>query len=55
VRTRLTVRGGQVVDVAFLSGPKEYYKFVQAAVRRMHCSAGGAEEIQVPLDVNFSR
>jgi len=55
VRTRLTVRGGQVVDVAFLSGPKEYTKYVQAAVRRMHCSAGGADEVQVPLDVNFAR
>jgi protein TonB len=55
VRTRLTVRGGQIVDVAFLSGPKEYYKFVQGAVKRMHCSAGGADEVQVPLDVNFAR
>lgn len=55
VRTRLTVRGGQVVDVAFLSGPKEYTKYVQAAVKRMHCSAGGAEEVQVPLDVNFAK
>jgi len=55
VRTRLTVRGGQVTDVAFLSGPKEYTKYVQAAVKRMHCSAGGADEVQVPLDVNFAR
>jgi len=55
VRTRLTVRGGQVTDVAVLSGPKEYVKYVQAAVKRMHCSAGGADEVQVPLDVNFAR
>jgi protein TonB len=55
VRTRLTVRGGQVVDVAFLSGPREYTKYVQAAVKRMHCLAGGADEVQVPLDVNFAR
>jgi len=55
VRTRLTVRGGQVTDVAFLSGPKEYTKYVQAAVKRMKCSAGGADEVQVPLDVNFAR
>jgi protein TonB len=55
VRTRLTVRGGQVTDVAFLSGPKEYTKYVQAAVKRMHCSAGGSDEVQVPLDVNFAR
>jgi len=55
VRTRLTVRGGQVVDVAFLSGPREYAKYVQAAVKRMRCSAGGADEVQVALDVNFAR
>ena len=55
VRTRLTVRGGQVTDVAFLSGPKEYTKYVQAVVKRMHCSAGGSDEVQVSLDVNFAR
>jgi protein TonB len=55
VRTRLTVRGGQVVDIAFLSGPREYTKYVQGAVKRMHCSAGGADEVQVALDVNFAR
>jgi len=55
VRTRLTVRGTQVVDATPVSGPKEYFKFVQAAVRRMHCSAGGADEVQVSLDVQFSK
>ena len=55
VRTRLTVRGGQVTDVAFLAGPKGYTKYVQAAVKRMHCSASGADEVQVPLDVSFAR
>ena len=54
VRTRLTVRGNDVVDAVPVSGPKEYYKFVQAAVRRIHCSAGGAEEVQVNLDVKFA-
>jgi protein TonB len=53
VRTRLTVRGNQVVEAAILSGPKEYAKYVQAAVKRMKCSAGGADEVQVPLDINF--
>jgi len=55
VRTRLIVRGSQVVDATPVSGPKEYYKFVQAAVKRIHCSAGGADEVQVNLDVQFSR
>ena len=55
LHTRLTIRGGQVTDVAVLSGPKEYTKYVQSAVKRMKCSAGGADEVQASLDVNFAR
>jgi protein TonB len=55
VRTRLTVRGNQVVEATPVSGPKEYYKFVQSAIKRLRCSAGGADEVQVNLDVQFSR
>jgi protein TonB len=55
VRTRITVRGSQVVDAVPQSGPKEYYKYVQTAIKRMKCSAGGAEEVQVVLDVLFRR
>jgi protein TonB len=54
VHTRFTVRGGQVVDVATLSGPPAYFKFVQAAVKRLRCSAAGADEVVVSLDVNFA-
>jgi protein TonB len=53
VRTRITVRGNQVVDAVAVSGPKEYFKYVQTAIKRMRCSAGGAEEVQVALDVQF--
>jgi len=55
LHTRLTIRGGQVTDVAVLSGPKEYTKYVQSAVKRMKCSAGGVDEVQASLDVNFAR
>ncbi|WP_085317182.1 hypothetical protein [Derxia lacustris] len=55
VRTRITVRGSQVVEATPVSGPKEYYKYVQAAIKRMKCSAGGADEVQVTLDVAFAR
>ena len=55
LHTRLTIRGGQVTDVAVLSGPKEYTKYLQSAVKRMKCSAGGADEVQASLDVNFAR
>ena len=55
VRSRLTVRGNQVVDAVPVSGPKEYYKYVQGAIKRMHCSAGGSEDVQVTLDVLFGK
>jgi protein TonB len=54
VQTLIKIRGNQVVDVATMSGPKEYYKYVQAAVKRMRCTAGGADEVQVALPVIFS-
>lgn len=54
VQTLIKIRGNQVVDVLPQSGPKEYHKYVQAAVKRMRCTAGGADEIQVSLPVIFS-
>jgi protein TonB len=55
VHTLLKVRGGQVVEAVPLSGPKDYYKLVQAATRRMKCSTQGADEVHVTLDVVFQR
>jgi protein TonB len=54
VQTLIRIRGNQVVDVLPQSGPKEYHKYVQAAVKRMRCTAGGADEVQVSLPVIFS-
>lgn len=53
VRTLLKVRGSQITDVAPQSGPKAYHKYLQAAIKRMHCSVGGDREVQVVLDVVF--
>ena len=53
VQAFIKIRGSQVVDVQTVSGPKEHHKYVQAAVKRMRCSAGGANEVQVSLPVNF--
>jgi protein TonB len=55
VNTLIKIRGSQVVEVLPQSGPKEYFKYVVAAVKRMRCSAGGADEVQVTLPVIFSR
>jgi len=54
VQTLIKIRGNQVIDVATLTGPKEYHKYVQAAVKRMRCTAGGADEVHVSLPVIFS-
>lgn len=54
VQTLIKIRGSQVVEVTPTSGPKEYYKYVQSAVKRMRCTAGGADEVQVSLPVIFS-
>lgn len=54
VNTLIKIRGNQVVDVLPQSGPKEYFKYVVTAVKRMRCSAGGADEVQVTLPVIFA-
>ena len=54
LHTQIKLRGSQVLEVTQLSGPKEYSKYLQAAVKRFHCSAGsGDEEVLVSLDVNL--
>jgi protein TonB len=53
VKVQIRVRGGQIVDVTPLSGPREYHRLVQNAVRRMKCTVDGAEELLVPLEVSF--
>ncbi len=53
VRTLLKVRGTQVTEVLPQSGPKQYYKYLQAAIKRMQCSALGNSEVLVTLDVVF--
>jgi protein TonB len=53
VRSRLTIRGNQVADVVQLSGPKEYTKYLQPAIKRLKCSSGGTDDVQVNLDVQF--
>lgn len=53
VKVLLRVKGNQVVDVTPQGGPRGYYRYVTAAARKMHCSASGADELLVPLDVVF--
>ena len=55
VKTLLKVRGNQVVEVLPQSGPKGYYPYVQQAAKRIRCSAQGADEVQVLLEVAFQQ
>jgi len=53
VKVSLRVKGDRIIDVQPVSGPKAYQRYVLDAVRRIQCSASGAAELIVPLDVTF--
>jgi protein TonB len=53
VKVMIRIQGKQIVDVTPQSGPREYYRAVQGAVKRMNCAATGAAELLVPLEVSF--
>jgi protein TonB len=53
VKVQIRIQGSRIVDVTPVSGPREYYRPVQNAVRRMRCGIEGADEVLVPLEVSF--
>jgi protein TonB len=53
VKVMIKIQGKQIAEVTPVSGPREYYRAVQGAVRRMSCTASGAAELLVPLEVAF--
>lgn len=53
VKVQIHLHGDQITDVEVVSGPREYHRQVQSAVRRMKCSVGGNAETVVPLEVSF--
>jgi protein TonB len=53
VKVLLKLKNNQVIDVTPQSGPREYYRYVQGAARRMNCTTGSADELLVPLSVTF--
>jgi len=50
---KIRIKGNQILEVTPMSGPREYYRLVQTAVRRLSCSAGGAEEAEATLPIEF--
>lgn len=53
VRVQFRVSGTSVGDVVVLSGPREYQRAVQSAVRRFQCQSEGGEPTLVGLDIAF--
>ncbi|MEX8511210.1 MAG: energy transducer TonB [Leptothrix ochracea] len=53
VKVQIRIQGSKIVDVTPVSGPRDYYRPVQNAVRRMRCGVDGANEVLVPLEVSF--
>lgn len=53
VKVMIRVRGDRIVDVTPVSGPREYWRPVQNAVKRLRCGIEGADEVLVPLEVAF--
>lgn len=43
VRAEVRVRGGKIVDVRIVSGPRAYHAAVRAALARYECSSTGDE------------
>jgi len=53
VKVTIRVRGDRIVEVTPVSGPREYWRPVQNAVKRLRCGIEGADEVVVPLEVAF--
>ena len=53
VKVSFKIKGGQIVEVTPLSGPREYFRPVQNAVRRFSCTSSQSEEVQVTFEISF--
>ncbi len=53
VKVQFRVSGNSVGDVAVISGPREYQRAVQSAVRRFQCQSESGEPTLVALDITF--
>ena len=53
VKAEVRVRGGKVVDVRIVSGPRAYHAAVRAALARYECDASSDQEFIVTQDFTF--
>jgi protein TonB len=49
----LRFRGHEIVDVKQVSGPREYFRDVSRAVRRLDCKVPGGAETSATLEISF--
>ena len=53
VKAEVRVRGGKVVDVKIISGPRAYHAAVRAALARYECTTSTADEVTATQDFTF--
>ena len=53
VKAEVRVRGGKVMDVRIISGPRAYHAAVRAVLARYECSNSSLEEITATQDFVF--
>ena len=53
VKVEVRVRGGKVVDVRIISGPRAYHAAVRAALSRYECNSSGDAEVVTTQDFTF--
>jgi protein TonB len=53
VRAEVRIRGGRVVDVQIISGPKIFHSAVRAALQQYQCLTSGSSEIVATQEFEF--
>jgi periplasmic protein TonB len=53
VKAEAHLRGGKIVDVRFLSGPRIYYAAVRAAMMKYECNSSGDAEVVATQEFSF--
>ena len=53
VRAELRIRGGRVVDLQLVSGPRVFFPAIRAAVQKYQCVSKGADEIVATQEFEF--
>jgi protein TonB len=53
VQLAIRFRGHEIVEVKQLSGPREYFRDINRAVRRLDCKVPAGTEVTATLEIAF--